>query len=288
MSGAGPVDAMDVAPARERAGRAVADVIASEWLKLRSVRSTYYVLGAAALIVVLTALLTWQAVSAWDGLPAATRARWKGIAVEEYFLPFVQLVIGVLGVIAITGEYSTGMIRTSLVAVPRRGRLLAGKAVALAAVTLAAGTAVLFAVVAVEAWVVGDRPFPGHPVSLAEKTPLLACMGLSVMVMALVAFGLATLTRSTAAAIVAVVGLTFVLPTLALNVLPHPWDRRVAMFMPTNLPDQLAGWTPPQDILQGPFARSAGLPPLAALAVLAAYVVVFVGAAALRFSRSDP
>ncbi|RCG28537.1 ABC transporter permease [Sphaerisporangium album] len=284
MSGEGLTQAV---PAGEGAGRSAADVVASEWIKLRSVRSTSYVLGAAALIVVLTALLTWQAVSAWDGLPAATRARWKGIAVEEYFLPFVQLVIGVLGVIAITGEYSSGMIRTSLVAVPRRGRLLVGKAVALAAVSLVAGTAVLFAVVAVEAWIVGDRAFPGHPVSLAAKAPLLVCMGLSVMVVALVGFGLGTLTRSTAAAIVAVAGLTFVLPALALGVLPEPWGVRVAMFMPANLPDQLAGWTPDEDITQGPFARSAGLPPLAALAALAAYVVVFVGTAALRFSRSD-
>ncbi|GII61130.1 ABC transporter permease [Sphaerisporangium krabiense] len=275
----------DTAPS---AMREMGDAAGAEWVKLRSVRSTYYVLGVALLIVALTALLSLQAVSAWDAASPELRARWRGITAEEYFLPFVQLVIGVLGVLTITSEYASGMVGAALLAVPRRGRLLAAKAVVLAAVSFAAGVVVLSGVAAAAGWVRGDRPIPGFEASFTQQVPLLVCMGLSVTVVALVAFGLATLTRSTAGAVVAVAGLTFVLPTLALGFLPEPWNVRLARILPANLPDQLAGVAPDPDIPQGPFARSGGLPPLAALAVAVAYVVVTLGAAAVAFSRRDP
>jgi hypothetical protein len=294
MSRALPAEESRARPAGP--GRALAadlsGALPAEWVKLRSVRSTYYVLGVAVLIVVLAALLTLQGVSFWDGASPEMKARFKAIPIEEYFLPFVQLVVGVLGVLAITSEYATGMIGTSLVAVPRRGVMLAGKATVVAATTLAAGTAVVFAIFIASRVIIGDRPFPNHTAPLTAKWPLLAGMGLSVMMIALVGLGLGTLMRSTAGGIVSVVGLTFVLPAVA-SYLPEPWRSRIGEVMPPNLPAELAGRlggavsSGPSAVAVGPFARLGTLPPLAALGVMALYVALALGLAMIRLARSD-
>jgi len=111
-------------------------VLASEWLKLRSVRSTCWLIGVAAAGVLLAALLAWSGARLWDGLPPARRAQMAPMPVEQVVLPLVQLCLAVLGVLAITAEYATGMIRTSLVVVPRRLALLGAKAPVVAATGL--------------------------------------------------------------------------------------------------------------------------------------------------------
>ncbi|GAA3138462.1 hypothetical protein [Nonomuraea salmonea] len=88
-------------------------VLASEWLKLRSVRSTYYALGAAALMVVLG--IGW---TLYVRDLAGVRGTLSAAAPEQGILPLLQISLAVLGVLAITSEYATGLIRTSLVTAP--------------------------------------------------------------------------------------------------------------------------------------------------------------------------
>src|SRR5581483_5057260 len=126
-----------------RAGAAMTGLLRSEWIKLRSVRSTYLTCGLTMLIPVGVG----AAIAASVGT-AVKDGRWHGTydptAASFYALPFAQLALAVGGVLAVSGEYSTGTIRTSLTAVPRRGHFLAAKAAVFALVTLAVSEATAF------------------------------------------------------------------------------------------------------------------------------------------------
>ncbi|MDP9867738.1 MULTISPECIES: ABC transporter permease [Streptosporangium] len=253
------------------------DVLAAEWLKLRSVRSTWYVLGLVALAVPVAAFLALQGVNGWDGLPPERRTRFQAPPVEQVLLPLVQLCMGVLAVLSITSEYATGTIRASLAAVPRRRRVLAGKAVVVAGISLLGGLLFLAGAFAAGRAVVGDRPLsPGYVTPPEAEIPMLLASGLSVAVVALVGLGLGAVLRSAAGAIVTVSALLFVLPVVA-ALLPAPWGGRAGSVL---LPD-LAG-----QLVDHPSAVG-DLPPLGALAVLAAYVVAALGAGAAVLTRRD-
>lgn len=255
------------------------DVLASEWWKIRSVRSTTVIVAAAAATVLLGALLAWNWAHYWDGLTADDRAGFAGSSVEQATLPFVHLCMAVLGVLTITSEYATGMIRTTLVAVPRRRTLLVAKALIVAGISLAAGQVVMFATYFLSRAVIGDRPFPAYQVPLAEKIGNLLSEGLSVAVVTVVAFGLGVVLRSAAGAITTIFAVLFILPTLT-RVLPEPWDNRAYSVMLASLPDQIAGRRSSEGF-------HGVLPPWAALFIELSYVVLFCCAAMLTVVRRD-
>ncbi|MCL2395680.1 MAG: ABC transporter permease, partial [Acidimicrobiaceae bacterium] len=147
-----------VAPAARRAHRpaTVVDSVRAEWIKFRSVRSTYITIAiAVALTVGIGALLSWAAASHYS-TDASARVNWDptGISLSGTF--FAQLAISVLGVMFIAGEYASGMVRTSLAAVPRRWRFLAAKCAVFAVVILVIGEITAFA-----AFLIG-QPIIGH------------------------------------------------------------------------------------------------------------------------------
>ncbi|WP_067180927.1 ABC transporter permease [Microtetraspora niveoalba] len=261
-------------------------LLSAEWLKLRSVRSTYALVAVAASAVLLAALLTWPAVVAWDRQPPEVRARWQGIPIEQYLVFVPQLCMGVLGVLAVSSEYATGLIRPTLVAVPGRIGVLAAKAAVVGAAGLVTGEAAVFGTFAVSRALIGDRPFPNHTSPLPEELPLLLCLGLSVAVFAVVGLALGAATRSTAAGVVCVVAVLFVIPVIV-SYLPGPWNVRVGAVMLPDLPTQLVGAVFDTGITTGPWARVAFLPPGWAWAVLAAYVVAPLAAAAVLLRRRD-
>ena len=249
---------------------------ASEWLKLRTVRSTYYCLGVVALTVVLTAALAWYAAGVWDHLSPARRAHFALSSLPDLTGWVACLVMGVLGVLTITSEYATGMIRVTLTAAPRRRELVTAKAVVIAGVALGTGQAAGFATLAAARLIIGDRPIHGQRTDI----PMVLATGLSVMVFALIGFGLGAVLRSTAGAIVALVAVWHIVPLL-LRALPAPWDGRIGSLMPGALAGELAG-TGGRDSIYG-----AMLPPLGALALMAAYIAMSVGAAAISIGRRD-
>ncbi|WP_433236769.1 ABC transporter permease [Streptosporangium sp. CA-135522] len=252
-------------------------VLASEWLKLRSVRSTWYLLGVAVLFVALLAGFAFYVVSLWESLPGERQAAFRAAPPERIVLLPVQICAAVLGVLAITSEYATGTIRTSFAVVPRRGAVLAGKAAVVVAAALAAGQASVFATFFAGRAIVGDRPMsPGHLTAVTEEIPMLLASGLSTVVVALVGLGLGTATRSAAGAVVALSGLLFVLPTVA-GVLPAPWSGRIGSVLLPNLAGQLAGHP----------SAVGSLSPVGALGVMTAYAVTALGAGALGLTRRD-
>jgi hypothetical protein len=173
----------------------LSDALLSEWTKIRTLRSTFFTLVATvAFVVGLGALISYESsvhYSPGDGLWDPTSMSLSGLVIG-------QLTIAVLGVLAITGEYGTGMIRTSLAAVPRRGRLLAAKAGVFGAVALVTGELVSWV-----AFFVGQLLISGHEPTASLSQPDVARAvvggGLYIALIGLMAVAAGTILRHTAA-----------------------------------------------------------------------------------------
>ncbi|MGW1976953.1 ABC transporter permease [Streptomyces sp. NPDC001889] len=257
-----------------------ADVFAAEWLKLRTVRSTAHLLGTVAVAVALACVLAASIAGTWDGLSGAER---EGVALsplEPLVAVVAQIALAVLGTLTITSEYATGMIRTTVVAVPGRVRLLGAKAGVVGVTGLAAGLAGVFTTSWLTRAIVGDRPVPFFSDESSHTPGLLFALSASVMALALLGLGLGALLRSTTGAVVTVVVLLYVGPLLTQH-LPGPWGDRVTSLLPGSLPGQLAG-TGNDDSVYG-----AVLPPWAAAAVLCLYALLPLAVAAVRMRGRD-
>jgi len=245
-------------PATGRAG--LAGTIRSEFTKLRSVRSTYWTIAALVIVSVgFAAIAGFAIANNLHNNPAnkagmdATQASLGG------FFELGQLIIAVLGALTITSEYSTGMIRTSLTAMPRRGTVYAAKLLVFSTVTLVVSlitsfiaffvgqaamsgsgvSASLFHSITIPANAVQNGPqnnvtFSGTIV-ISPGTVLTAIIGtaLFVTVVALIAFGLGSIIRHTAGAITSAIGLMFVIPIIV-QLLPDTWRWDIIRFFPDS------------------------------------------------------
>ncbi|MDL4770617.1 MULTISPECIES: ABC transporter permease [Thermomonosporaceae] len=255
------------------------DVLASEWRKLRSVRSTLYVLGTVAAFLLLCALWCWYLRGYWDGLTPERQAHAKAAAAAQPLLLALPVCGTVLGAVAITSEYATGMIRASLAAVPRRGTLFAAKAAVVGALMLGAGVVSMAAAALVGEAIVGKRPIPAFEMPLADQAAHVLSFGLLTAATALMAFGAGAVLRSTAGTISTLLALLLVLPPV-LNLLPGPWGDRLWAVLPASLAEQMA-------LAPGASPDSGPLSPAVACGVLVAYIAVALGAGAFSFIRRD-
>jgi len=213
------------APGRPWAG--FSDVLRSEAGKLRSVRSTYWTLFAAVAFNIAFAAL--EAVFLPDRLSAGDKATLDGVRVSLGGSHLSQIAIGVLGVLVISSEYTTGLIRSTLSAVPRRKVLLAAKATVFAATAFLVGTAASFAAYLVfQALLTGDslRSSIGDP----GVVRALVGGGLYLTVLGLLGLGLG--------AIAALLGLLFV-PQILVQLLPEVWRTSVGRYVPMQAGSQI-------------------------------------------------
>ncbi|MFC4014336.1 alpha/beta fold hydrolase [Nonomuraea purpurea] len=252
------------------------DVIASEWMKLRSLRSNLYLLACSVAAVLACAGIAFMIGRGFDSqtldqrmsFPSNGDGLGNGIAVA-YF------VFALLGALAITSEHGTGMIQTSLVAVPRRRVLLLAKVPGLTAVALVAGQVLAFCMHAASMVMLGDRADQllrdGQTMgtSLSEPGVLASVVvaGLSMAAVALIGLGVGAAVRSTPGALVVLTVIIVVLPVVA-KTLPMPLRAQVGSFMIENLPLQIAG------------VSGGILPPAVAAGLLVAYVVAALTAGA--------
>ena len=251
-----------LAPATGRAG--LAGTIRSEFTKLRSVRSTYWTIAALFVVSVGVAAIAGFAIAnSIHNQPQNKAGMDAAQASLIAFFEFGQLIIAVLGALTITSEYSTGMIRTSLTAMPRRGTVFAAKLIAFTTITLIVSLVTSFV-----AFFVGQAAMSGSGVSaslfhsitipqnaimspgpqgpngpphvsfsgtivISPGTVLTAIIGsaLFVTVVALIAFGLGLIVRHTAGAITSAIGLMFVLPII-IAILPDTWRWDIMRFFP--------------------------------------------------------
>ena len=252
------------------------DVLRSEWIKFRSVGSTRWTLLAAWAGTIAVGLIVCAAIAGhWNHMSATERTSFDPTFRSLTGLSLGQLAVGILGVLVIASEYATGMIRSTLAAVPGRRRVLAAKALALAVPTFIIATvASLVAFLGGQALLAST----GAGASMWANGELRAVIGGGVYLTLMAVFGLAlgAIFRRTAGGIAAFVGLILVLPVVVAP-LPNPWGRDISQYLPSD-----AG----QAFLQ--IHTSAGsLPPWAGLAVLAAWVAAALGTAAWLITRRD-
>ncbi|TDE25041.1 ABC transporter permease [Nonomuraea mesophila] len=257
-----------------------AGVLASEWIKLRSVRSTYLILVLGISAVLLGYALALMAAGMYDDASPPQRPSARIADLEEVVVIVPQLCMGILGTLAITSEYATGMIRTSLTIVPRRWPVLAAKSTVVGALGLIIGAAAVFGTYAVTRWVLGDRFSGAYADAFTDRLPLLIAITVSVPVFALLGLGLGALMRSSAGAIAIIAGLVYVIPMIIGNI-PEPWSERLGSVMIGALPREITGDTITTSVY------GSLLPPAVAAAVLVAYAALPLLAAAWLMRRRN-
>lgn len=179
-----------------------AHLLRSEWIKLTSLRSTWWSLAITVVLTIgISTMIASASASFAPGFPA----------ISAILSPtqFTMLVAGILGAIAITGEYSTGMIRSTLTAEPRRGAVVAAKAV------VVAGLMALTTVVMYAAAILATAPLLAEQIDWSDAGQSLVPLAYGVLSMAcftLIGLGFGFLVRNGAGAIAGTVGLLFVLP----------------------------------------------------------------------------
>ena len=255
------------------------DLVAAEWWKLRSVRSTWGVLGTVAAFLGLCVPWSLYVARYWDGLTAARRATVAVGPAEQPLAVALPVCAVVLGALALTSEYASGMIRTTLAAMPRRGSLFMVKAGVVAGVMGVVALAAAAAASVAGAVVVGDRPVATFQGPAGGVAVHLLSLALTTAAITVVTFGVGAVLRSTAGTITSGMAVLFVLPALA-RLLPSPWDGRIWSALPGNLANQIAA--PP-----GSSGGHGALSPPVAVALTAAYAVVALGAGACAFVRRD-
>ena len=257
--------------------RAASTTLRAEWTKLRTAPGTIWLLAAA---IVLTVAVSTAATAA-TRCPAGAACPVDPARLSLTGVEFGQAVVAILAVLAISTEYTTGMIRSTLTAMPRRAAVLAAKAVVTTGPVLAAA-----AVAVAGSLLAGRLILPGHGFTTARGFPLLsladgpvlrAAAG-SVLYLALIALlslGVATVVRDPAVAIGIVLGLLYLFPIVAAVAASADWQRHL---------EQIGPMTAGLDIEATTGLRGLPLSPWAGLGVLAAWTAaaLLAGGLALR------
>jgi ABC-type transport system involved in multi-copper enzyme maturation permease subunit len=264
-------------PATKKAG--IGGTLRSEWTKIRTVRSTIWSLVAMAGISIgLMSLIAWATMHRWARFDPREQVSLAQRPLEIILARPVfvcQLVVAVLGVMVISAEYTTGMIRSTLQAQPRRLTVLAAKVAVFAVLMLVVGELLSFA-----AFFVGRQIVAGHiPVSLSDPgvARSVSGAGLYLAVLGLFSLAFGAILRHTAGAITAVLGLILVVSNLT-GLLPDSWGHHINAWMPTN-----AGLL----ILQPHQAPDDLLSPWQGLAVFTGWTVLLLALAGVLFKRRD-
>jgi ABC-2 type transport system permease protein len=259
----------------------IAGSLRSELTKIRSVRSTYL-----TLIVLVLAGVGWAVADCageaahWAQTAPQDKASFDATQASVVGLALLgQLVIVVLGALVMTSEYSTGMMRTSLGVMPRRGVLYGAKAAVLTAVTVVIALITSFA-----SFFIGQSLLHStHAAATLSQPGVLRAVLASAFYIALsglFAFALGAIVRSTAGAITAAFGLLFLLPQLA-KALPSSWYAAMVRWLPGG--NSVGAFTGTNSADAAPHLFSAW----GEFAVFGGYTAILLIIGALVFSRRD-
>ncbi|MEP7019925.1 MAG: ABC transporter permease [Pseudonocardiales bacterium] len=244
-------DTKPAAPSGSGRSTTFSRLLLAEWTKLRSVRSTVWSL---LLLVVLTlgftALFTWLTVSQWDQSSKSQQQQFindpVGLILGAGF-QLSQLAICVLGVMVMASEYSTGMIRSSLLAVPKRTPMLLAKSVVFVALVFVVGVLTAFGSFFIGAPIVHSKA----AVALGDPGVLRAVIGagLYLAMLGLFALAVGAIIRHVAGAITGIIGFVLVLAPLA-QLLPGNVGDHIHAYLPTEAGHLIAQSRPgPHDLL---------------------------------------
>ncbi len=273
-------------------GLSFGGLLNSEVIKLRSLRSTVWCYSVIVLITVgLGFLIAAFIQTSPSGAPAMSHDQQQAAWVQAATLgvAFSQLVVAVLGALVITGEYGTGMIRSTLTAVPKRLPALAAKATVFALTTFVIG---LIAIVATAALVAPVLSGKGIQVDYADIRVWQSFVGgaLYLALVGLLALGLGTIVRSSAGGISSALGVLFVLPIIAqivASVTQAIWPLNVAALLPSNAGQVFYNYSLTNPVAFGPVRDVLVLDPVQALLVVIGWVAAAAVVACVLFKRRD-
>ena len=276
------VTALPALRTRSHSGRVTQMRVAlSEWTKLRTLRSTRYALFAGVVMTIGFAIIPALVnASRWSTMSVIDKASFRPLETSLIGVTIAQLAIGVLGVLIISGEYSTGMIRSTFSAVPKRLPVLWGKAGVFGLVTLVLTLpSTLIAFFAAQAILKGHS-LNGHDIALSFSDPGVARAvvggALYLTLVGLFGLGLGAIFRNTAAGISAFAAILFVIPPL-MGVLPASWNNAISPYLPSNAGSAIMQTGNPAHTLA----------PWTGLGVFAAYTAVAIAIAAIQLRRRD-
>jgi ABC-2 type transport system permease protein len=252
-----------------------ARVALSEWTKLRSVRSTRWSFLSAVLFTIGIAAIACAVVGHhYSSMSPRDKADFHPLEVNLAGVQLAQLAIGVLGVLIVTAEYSTGMIRASFTAVPKRLPVLWAKIGVFGAVTFA-----LMLPAVLIAFFVGEGILSRHHIDVGLTDPhvvrVLVGAALYLTVVGLFGLGLGAIVRNTAGGIASFAAIMFVLPPL-MNVLPASWNNAASPYLPLQAGEAILATTP-----------GGHLSPWLGLLLFAGYAAAAIAIAAVLLVRRD-
>lgn len=267
-----------VSPTLERIGRVTFPrVLVSEWTKFRSVRSTAWSLGAGILLTIAFPLIFAFVISShWGHMAPQERANHSPLEVALAGVNVAQLAIAVLGVLVITAEYSTGSIRSTLTAVPKRLPVLWAKLLDYAVVSIAVMVpAVLISFFATQA-ILGRHDILQVSFTHPGVARCVLMGAVYVMLVGIFALALGAIVRNTAGGIALFAGIFFVLPPLMFT-LPQSWNNAISQYLPSNAGRQIFSLD----------HASHTLTPVAGGLVFAGYCAAAIVIAAVLLRRRD-
>ena len=239
-------------PARPARATLISRTLKAEWTKLRTLPSTWRTAALTlAMGVGFSVAVAFSEVSQWHTMTAQQREVFDPTSASMSGVMIAAVVLGALAVRTVTAEYSTGMIRSSFCAVPKRLPVLWGKAIVFGAVAFAISLPSVFIV-----FFIGQGVLSGRHINIALSHPgvVRAMFGaaLFLTVMGLFGLGLGAIVRNTAGGIAALAAIVFVLPPV-MSLLPSSISNAVDPYLPSNAggavwtitpdPGTLAPWT---------------------------------------------
>lgn len=214
-------------------GLSFGGILRSEWIKLRSLRSTVWSFALVIVVSLGMALLMSGTATGISGVVLTEEDQLNLLlSVTTFGIFFGQMIVAVLGVISVTGEYSTGMIKSTLTAVPRRLPALAAKMIVMFAATFVVGV-----ISTVGSFLVATPMLAGSDISADLSDPLLlqAVFGgaLYLALIAVFAQGIGAILRSSAGGIALALGILLVLPVV-LSMIPADWSADLGPYLISN------------------------------------------------------
>ncbi|MBD0742841.1 ABC transporter permease [Streptomyces sp. CBMA152] len=253
-------------------------VVRSEWAKLWSLRSTWITLGLGLLFLVAFGIIAAAQFKSHFDSGRHMDKDWAdstAVSLSLFGTNFAQLALGVLGVLVTAGEYSTGMIRSTLAAVPRRLPVLWSKSAVFGLVALVVGTVGVFVAFLIASNIVSGTP-AAMTISHTGVVRSLLGAGLYLGLVGVIGAALGALLRSVAGGISVLVGTLMLVPGL-MSLLPSSWKDNITPYLPSHAGESMFSLT----------HDSTALSPTAGLAVFVAWTVLALAGAAYRLVRSD-
>jgi ABC-2 type transport system permease protein len=253
--------------------------LASEWTKLRSVRSTWIILALGILLSIgFSALMAWVTGLTWGDWGEGDQAAYDPLLFSVNGILFTIILLIVLAVTTATSEYSSKMIRTTFIATPQRLKVFFAKAILATLLGIGLSLISFLGMFLISQAIFGSYGLETASLGDSDTVRMLATLPVTSMIYILIPFCIGILLRGTASAITAGIGMFF-LPFMLSTLLPAWAQENIIRFLPDIASDSLAGITEPDSLLY----LSQG----AAAAVIAAWIIGFLVLAGWTLNRRD-